>query len=153
MKRLSVYLSGPMSGMTVETSSSWRQEVARRLSPFVEVIDPSREYSFLGVQDKKDIDPASLVGTHTITKDESIVIRDRFDVRRSDIVLANFIDGPGTVSIGSVAEVSWAIDQDKPVILAAHDGDIHLHPMMTARSIRAYSLDEAIQTTLLLLNR
>lgn len=72
------------------------------------------------------------------------VARDRFDIRRSDLVLACFL-GSKAVSIGSVGEIFWADAMGKPVIVVRGEDNPHNHDMLNEIAGWIFdNLDDAI---------
>jgi nucleoside 2-deoxyribosyltransferase len=82
-----------------------------------------------------------------LASQRGIVSRDFFDVRRVDAVFANFL-GAKRVSIGSVFELAWAFQLQKPVVLAMEDsGNIHEHAFVReACAFRLPTLEAAVET-------
>jgi nucleoside 2-deoxyribosyltransferase len=107
-----VYLAGPISGLADARETSWREQFKillkddiRCLSPLRDQIDPTPDY------------PLTI---EKVRHGKGSVARDRMDVMRCDLVVANFI-GAERVSIGSVGEIFWADAYRKPVIVIIED--------------------------------
>jgi hypothetical protein len=64
----------------------------------------------------------------------AVTQRNRFDVQRADLILANFLGAngpPARVSIGSVGELFWADAYRKPIVLVRERaGNVHDHSMI-----------------------
>jgi hypothetical protein len=82
---------------------------------------------------------------HILATSRGIITRDRFDVRRCDLLFA-YLLGATKVSIGTVMEIAWADMLRTPVVLCIEDkGNIHDHSMIReAIGFRTKSLDQAI---------
>ena len=137
----SVYLCGPISGLSYEECVDWRQYVAHRLESDVLPLSPLRGKSYL--------ESENAIG-HTysntlLSTEDAITTRDRFDVMNCDAMLVNFL-GTKTVSIGSVIELGWADAFRKPIILVMEaDGNLHQHPIVDRLcGFKAHNLDDGI---------
>jgi nucleoside 2-deoxyribosyltransferase len=122
-----VYLCGPITGTSAAQAMTWRQDVAAALDVVAEVIDPTRD-AVDYVQRSADA-AAQRLTADRLRHAKGIVTRDRFDIRRSDLVLACFL-GARAVSIGSVGEIFWADAMGKPVVIVREDDNPHNHDML-----------------------
>ena len=116
-----VYLAGPIAGYTWEEATAWRHE-AERLLPECECLSPLRGKGFL--KNRKSLPDADPY--HALSSQHAIVIRDRWDVRNADAIIANF-QGARHVSIGTCFELAWAKDQGTPVIVVMDKEGLHDH--------------------------
>jgi hypothetical protein len=129
MTRL-VYLCGPVTGTTKSIRSDWRTQVRQGLPAGIVAIDPTR-------QKVEEIDETSANLTETemlklALHGRTVAQRDRFDVMRSDLLLANFL-GAEARSIGSIGEIFWADAYRKPIIMVReHSGNPHQHAFLDA---------------------
>lgn len=129
-----IYLMGPISGVNLNGALAWREYAQRLLSPEIRVLDPMRG--------KKNILPDTdekLGFDYTATPSElvtpaGIVNRDLMDIKRCDLVLANFLDA-SEISIGSCVEVGIAIAYNKPLVLTMEAKNIHRHPFITYKAM------------------
>jgi len=126
-KPIYIYLCGPITGMNAESAGRWRKEVAKELYP-LKTIDPTRQAPDFVIRSAEKATEADLVRRRAHGK--STTTRDRLDVGRADLILAN-LTGAKAVSIGSVGELFWADMQRKPIIIVreAH-GNPHDHDMI-----------------------
>jgi len=137
----SVYLSGPISGLSYAGATSWRKYATEQLKPIVG-LSPLRDcdglteeqcLSHLGYPDK------------VLSTPKAIVTRDRFDCTRADVVLVN-LKGATRVSIGTIIEIGWADAARIPIVLVMDDCDlVHEHAMV--REMAGFvtrTLDEGI---------
>lgn len=138
-----VYLAGPISQVSHDEASTWRAVVAGELDKLgIDSLDPLRgKHRFLAHKPAGDVEYTAR--NHGITP-QQIVIRDKADIRKSDLVLVNFLDVAkrGLMVFGSTMEISYAADQGKPVIIVTNDC---ASPWLTYHSIRIVpTLEEAI---------
>lgn len=144
-----VYLAGPISGQAYKGATEWREYATSILNPLgIQTASPLRFKSYL----KDELDIADSYGKYVLSTPKAIYTRDRWDVLRSDVILANFV-GAEKVSIGTVLELGWADGFEKPVVIAMEDGNIHQHAMVT--EIAGYilpTLNEALLVVEALLN-
>lgn len=143
---LTVYLAGAMTGLQMAQANGWRKRVSAELERAgITCLSPLRGESWRPTDVIGDLRFASV--------DKAIVRRDRFDVRRADVILMNLGDAE-TVSLGSMVEMGWADSWGKPIIvvLDPHRArDPHDHPFL--REIATYivgTLDEAVALILTL---
>lgn len=140
MKTYLIYLAGPITGLTYEGCTGWRDFIIKSLPPNIVGVSPMRMKENL----VNEIDIADNYKDHVLSNERAISCRDHYDVRRCDVILANFL-GATKVSIGTVLEIGHARAYDKPIIVAMKDDNIHQHAM-----IRGYagflvsSLEDAI---------
>lgn len=140
-----VYLAGPITGLTFEGCTDWREYAKGKLAEDGIVgFSPLRCKEYLaerGVMDAMGYDDAPL------SSPKGITTRDRWDVLTRDVVLVNLV-GAESVSIGTVMEVAWADLARKPVVVAMDEGNVHTHAMLThAAGFIVPSLLEAIAIT------
>ena len=140
-----VYLAGPISGLTYEGCTDWREFAQEELSKFdIEGVSPMRSKSIL----KKYATIADEYPKHVLSTAKGITHRDMWDVRRCDIVLVNFV-GAESVSIGTVLEIGAAYALSKPIVLCMEKGNIHRHAMVsTMCGWELDTLEKGIDTVL-----
>ena len=132
----SIYLAGPITGLSYKGSTDWRRWVARRMSPDIIPLSPMRGKDYL--RDEQVI--GSAYEHHPMSTEAAITARDRFDVMtRCDAILVNVL-GAKKASIGTIIEIGWADAARKPIILAIeNEGNVHDYPMI--RQVAAYRTD------------
>jgi nucleoside 2-deoxyribosyltransferase len=113
-----IYLAGPISGMSNGQETPWRQRFATRLKADIHCLSPTR--------DQIDPTPDNPLTLEKLRHGHASVTRDRSDVMRCDLVVANFL-GANAVSIGSVGELFWADAYRKPIIVIMNDSNPHYH--------------------------
>jgi hypothetical protein len=132
-----VFLCGPISGLTIPKASAWRRHVIELLDGQVNLIDPMRDSPDATVRNQA---PATRVlTTDRLAHGKQTVTRNRFDIGRSDLVLACFL-GVRSVSIGAVGEIFWADAMRKPVIVVREEDNPHNHDMLN--EIAAWIFDD-----------
>ena len=136
------YLAGPISGVSWESAVSWRRLAAEELSRHgIEAIDPLRHTEVLaGETTLRSAYPEWLW-----TQERAIVHRSLYDVRRSQVVLANVL-GARERSVGTIAEIAVAYEHHIPVVLVVREGNPHDHPFLKEMAtVVTGALDEAIE--------
>jgi nucleoside 2-deoxyribosyltransferase len=126
-----VYLAGPITGLSYGVARhGWRQEFADLLSDayHIKLFSPMRGKDFLAKETALDGTPNMYMDNPMATK-KGIVARDRYDVKRCDLMVANFL-GAEIVSIGTCIEFGWADAFDKPIIMVIDEENIHQHAML-----------------------
>jgi nucleoside 2-deoxyribosyltransferase len=113
-----VYLAGPISGTEEEQMSSWREQFKKQLKQDIFCLSPLR--------DTTDSTPDHPLTIEKLRHGHGSVSRDRMDVMRCDVVVANFL-GARNISIGTVGEIFWADAYRKPVIVVMEDENPHFH--------------------------
>jgi len=137
-----VYLAGPIAGLSRDNFEGWRTSATKALSPEIVCFSPLRGKQYLdgGVSDDSYL---SLV----LSQEKAINERDHFDCWSSDLILVNLV-GAKKVSIGTVMEIAWGKAYRKPVVLAMESGNIHDHAMLReSASFIVNSIEDAIKVT------
>lgn len=153
-----LYLAGPITGLTYETARRWRQDVDNRLSQVLDVRTGRHMFHVLDpMRGKEALAGTGKVLTATFTKDndpfnnaeDREVDRDFFDTQRSDVILFNLEpDGvnPTRISIGTMFEMSWAKALRKFSVTIMTPGNIHEHLYTKKTScVIVPNLEEALQ--------
>jgi hypothetical protein len=122
-----VFLCGPITGFSQAASRNWRQKVTLALEKEACVIDPTRDF-LTSKRHSEDVAGRSLTAERLL-HGKRTVARNRFDIRRADVVLACFL-GSESVSIGAVGEIFWADALSKPIVIVREENNIHNHDML-----------------------
>ncbi len=146
-----IYLAGAISGCSYEEAVMWRHDVAHEFSrygnpngiPKYQCLNPMGDKDELSKEQAIRVTP--LDGLHTA--DQAIVMRDKFSVKSSDLVLANLSYGENPL-IGTSVEIGWADAFDIPVIAVFKKGTRFDHPFTRVLCYRVDTLDEAIKVIL-----
>lgn len=151
---MKVYLAGPITGLSYEGCTDWRQQAMDHLKDFgIQGLSPLRSKDYLlnetsisdnyndGVRDNEKLSALASV----MSSQRGIYARDRFDCFRADAVLVNMI-GAKKVSIGTVMEIAWAAGNNTPVVLIMEkEGNVHEHSMLReACPFRVETLEDAL---------
>jgi nucleoside 2-deoxyribosyltransferase len=121
-----IYLAGPITGLTYEGATDWRNQVSERLNSYkIECLSPMRGKEYL--QGKGALTSGTYDGLLTTAK--GIMRRDHFDCTRATALLVNLL-GTKKVSIGTVMEIAWAYDKRIPVIAVMEPDNLHHHVML-----------------------
>lgn len=130
--RPSVYLAGPITGLTYDDGQDWREALKKEFGVVgIDAFSPLRQQSYLkkfGTLDAGGLN-SSYFGAHPLTNPPGITDRDRFDVMTRDTILVNLL-GAERPSIGSVLEIGWADAYRKPCVVVMEEGNIHDHAMI-----------------------
>lgn len=146
----SVYLAGPITGLTFEGCTDWREFAIRQLADGgIKGLSPMRGKDYLkGLGElpalknaKEDYEYAKY---GCLASSRGIMTRDHFDTTRCDVVLVNFL-GAKIVSIGTVMECAWAWMKRTPIVCVMEEANIHEHGMLNeAIGFRVATLQEGI---------
>lgn len=99
-----VYTAGPISDESA--AAGWRRKVAAKLG----LLSTRTSHRIV-------VDATSKLVPGLAEEDaRSLMERDRFDIRRSDLIIANLLDP--VVHIGTLIELGWAQAYGKPVVAA-----------------------------------
>ena len=165
-----VYLAGPITGLTYETARhGWRKEFALMLPSHIIPISPMRgKDALMGVKEMQG-DP-NMYPDNALCAPPGIIARDRNDVKNCDVMVACFLGAKDKASIGTSVEFGWADAYRKPVVMVIEDDptiphtdkdgittqiinkypketkNIHLHAFLTEiAGFRTNNLEEAAQ--------
>lgn len=132
MSETLVYLAGPMTGATPNYCHEWRNEASKFLKPLgFRCLSPLRGKYY----ESDDIPMQAFPERQMMESDMQRVLasakgifgRDHYDVKRSDIIIANFNASP-QISIGTVMELALAYAYKKPVVATLDER--HDHPFV-----------------------
>lgn len=133
MSQPSVYLAGPITGLTYDDGNEWRESVIRDLEDVgIRGFSPLRAKNFLreiGVLDAAGTPDSAYMGLNPLSEPKGITARDRFDCTRCDMVLMNLL-GATRISVGTMIEAGWADGARRPIVVAMEEDNIHRHAML-----------------------
>ena len=118
---VSVYLAGPITGLSYSEVVGWRAMVVEHLAasaPHVRCIDPMRAKQHLA--DIAEIGAFGHAGG--LLDGHAVVSRDLFDVKRVDVLLMN-LAGARQTSIGCMVELGWARAHGKFILVVLPDAE------------------------------
>lgn len=140
----SVYLAGPIRGITYGESVDWRVDVAEKF-----MVNGIISFSPMRYKEgfKQDHQMGFCSGEGIIGQPKGITVRDRMDVMRCGLVFVNFV-GADKASIGTCIELGWADAFRKPIVIAMEEDNVHQHAIVNEiAGFIVPSLDEAIAVT------
>ena len=107
-----IYLAGPITGLTYESANDWRSAWAPRF----EEIGHTTASPLRG----KEALRGKGVLSGVFDEGKAAVMRDLYDIRHADIVLANFEDAK-IPSIGTIAEIGYAFAYNRFILTVMSD--------------------------------
>jgi len=143
LKKYTVYLAGPITGLNHDEAVDWRKIVTDELRP-IHCLSPMRGKEYLrGMASlpHRSEDLAQIGNVMSTAR--GIMTRDRWDAARCDVLFVNLL-GATRVSIGTVMEIAWADLRRTPIVCAMEDDNMHRHGMIDeAVGFRVPTLAEA----------
>lgn len=137
MKKL--YLAGPISYLTKEEASGWREKTEKEMSGFFRCYNPMTEEEKAR---NKEGEKYSSGRDLKKTLIDSIFTRDMFWVKDSDVILADFTIVPPSLGGGTPFELGAAWALGKPIILVGPLENISVFTVLGS-SVRYDTLEEA----------
>jgi nucleoside 2-deoxyribosyltransferase len=148
----SVYLAGPIAGLTYDGAQDWRNEAYDALRRRdIKAFSPLRGKEYLRVMGELD---AQAYNSNPLSSARGIMCRDFHDCTTCDVLLVNLL-GSKKVSIGSCMEMAWAYQKRTPVVCVIEDdgSNCHEHAMIgQAIDYRADTLEQGIALVVAILN-
>ncbi len=142
----SVYLGGPIGGLSWEEATGWRNAVTPLLAP-LQCLNPLRPF---GGIEQTICNPAfnEHVNNNQILPFKYFFQRDYADVDSSALLFFNFI-GAKRKSIGSVCEIARGYAKTIPIVCVMDEGNINadvflLQHFVGGFSTRVYTLQEGV---------
>lgn len=148
-----VYLSGAVGGLQKSDWNDWREKVFYRFNEFNEeysaypnieplyIANPTYVESLeMENEDKKDITDFNVK-----FKSDEIYHRYLTLIKKSDIILANFLISPDSKkwNVGTPIELGIAIGLNKDIVTVC-DSNLSKHPFIRETSVNFNNLDDAI---------
>lgn len=142
-----VYLAGPITGLSFDGASDWREFAKIDLAPYgIKGLSPLRAKEYLR-QVKGPLTGTGEEYAHlgVLSLPRGVTTRDRYDATRCDALLVNLL-GADRVSVGTVMEIAWADYCRTPIVVAMEPkGNPHEHMMISeCIGFRVPTLEEAI---------
>lgn len=127
----SVYLAGPISGLSFGECTDWRNAAIKQLAEAgIEGLSPMRAKEYLaGLGEPLGPDGDKYKILSPLSTNRGIMTRDRWDATRCDVLFANLLDAK-TVSVGTVMEIAWADLKRTPIVAVMEEGNKHDHGMI-----------------------
>jgi len=125
MSKIFIYLAGPISGQTTENANDWRDEFTAKLR--------ERNPNFIGVSPLR-CEPPGKDGIYSPSYPDErfgtpkvIACKNRMDVRLCHATLAYL---PDDKSLGTISEVNWANEDEKPTIIVTGSARVRDNPVI-----------------------
>lgn len=138
-----VYLAGPISGLSFNQATDWRTLIKNSVPSWIKTLSPLRGKDYLSKENSiADAYPKNFMSTA-----KAITTRDFNDVKRSGVVLVNFLGTTTKISIGTVMEIAWAKVFNIPVICVIDNSglNVHEHAMINeCVNFKVNNIDDAI---------
>jgi nucleoside 2-deoxyribosyltransferase len=157
MVHKTVYLAGPIDGLTYGEATRWRNKFRDDLSYHgIKAVDPMRSQTYLaeieGPLTSCKIAASVAENKSTLTASH-ITAADKFDCTNCSFIIVNVL-GAKKVSIGTMIEVGWANANNIPIILVIEEeGNVHEHPILDECSgFRVDDLEKAKELIIELLS-
>jgi nucleoside 2-deoxyribosyltransferase len=123
---MKVYLAGPITGLSWEEATAWRNQMIAEMKPLgIQCYSPLRAKVYLSHLNSIP----NATATQPLSTARGIYTRDKWDATRCDVLFVNFL-GAQKVSTGTVLEIAWADAKDIPIILVMEEDNIHRHAMI-----------------------
>jgi hypothetical protein len=138
--RPSVYLAGPIGGLTWDEAAGWRLQAKDLLRP-CSVLSPLRDtddgrslrYSHFTTDGRPDLSNGELVLPFS-----ELFKRDYMDCHTCDAMLINMI-GAKSRSVGTICEIAWGYRRAIPMFLAMEpEGNVNDNPFLTPQLPRRF---------------
>lgn len=134
--RPSVYLAGPIGGLTWDEATGWRVQADELLRP-CKAVSPLRDMEVDGVMMSIKDHCFVTDGERESNKENykefpfsKLFQRDYMDVHTCDAMLINFI-GAKRQSVGTICEIAWGFRRGMPMFVAMEPGNINENPFLT----------------------
>lgn len=136
-----IYLAGPITGVSYDTTVAWRDDVSLAFGDSFTCYSPMRHKEYLA----GEVSIADAYSDKIMSGQRGIFGRDMFDVQRTDALFINFLDAR-RVSIGTVMEMTLAWYMRHPVVVVMETENIHRHSMlMESTPWVVETLDEGVE--------
>lgn len=146
----SVYLVGPISGLSYNNAADWREYAKDLLNKNnISALSPMRSKDYLS----KETSIADKYDLHVMSTSRGIMTRDYFDCINAGVLLVNFL-GAEKPSIGSAMECAWAYGKHTPIIACMEEsGNPNDHSMIRETiGYRVTSIEEGINIAISILD-
>jgi len=120
---LKIYCVHPISGLSADDVFDYYDKTKDTMTKLgYDVFVPMFGKGFL----RTEIEFKAYDYRTPLTTNHAIFNRDKWMVKQSDILYANFM-GAKSVSIGSMMELAWGSDSDKQVVIVMEEDNVHMH--------------------------
>jgi nucleoside 2-deoxyribosyltransferase len=153
MNNKTVYLAGPITGLSYGGCTDWRQQACDALAKHgITGLSPMRAKNYLSSLPSISGHGKEYAHMGVLSTPRAVTTRDRFDTCRADLVLVNLL-GATQVSVGTMIELGWADASRNPVVCAI-EPENNPHEHMIVQEIigfRVPSLEEALNVCIAIL--
>lgn len=148
MSSPTVYLAGPIKGLTYNDATEWRERAKSELAAAgIQAFSPMRAKDYLRHEtDAGGTRLADAYAAYPLSTMKAIVTRDRMDCQGCSAVIM-YLRGAKQVSIGSVIEIGWADAARVPIVLVMEKDGSNPHEHGMVREMCGFhveTLDEAL---------
>jgi len=112
MSKPSIYLAGPITGLSYGKITEWRNDVTKAFAPDIECFSPLRGKDYLA----QETSTKDQYNEYIMSSQRGILARDHYDATKRDLLFVNLLHAQ-RVSIGTVMEIAWAHEARVPIIL------------------------------------
>ncbi len=139
----SVYLAGPIGGLTWDEATGWRDQATELLRP-MKCFSPLRDLDGVSLRDSCFVeDRVQVPGTERIPFSK-IFQRDYMDVHTCEAIFVNFV-GAKRHSVGTICEIAWAYRAAKRMVVVMEKGNINENIFLDIQiHHRAHTLEDGI---------
>lgn len=145
MANMSVYLAGPITGLTYDEANDWRNKAREYLAQFnIVAFSPLRGKAYLKNLGELTATAEEEGKAGVLSTPKAIMARDYRDATSCDVLFVNLL-GATRVSIGTVMEIAWVYQLHKPIVLVMEPGNVHEHAMITETlGFRVSTIEEGL---------
>jgi len=136
MVHKTVYLAGPIDGLSYAEGIEWRQHAQKDLAVHgIKGMSPQRGKGYIAdfaeIAGEMDFSKQEGLTDNPMSTSRGILARDKFDALNCSVLFVSFL-GATRVSTGTIMEIAWAYQLNKPIVVVVEDDDtLHRnHPML-----------------------
>jgi hypothetical protein len=116
MTKPSIYLAGPITGLSYTAIVGWRNEVTAAFAPDIDCFSPLRGKEYLA----NETSTKDQYNEYIMSSQRGILVRDHYDATRRSLLFVNLLHAL-RVSVGTVMEIAWAHEARVPIVLCMDD--------------------------------
>ncbi len=143
---MNIYLAGYIQGTKIKQCSEWRKKIREHVEahyyPEITILDPLNG---------KDFASLTADGLKSNRPPHAIVHRDRMSIESADLIIANMNRfGEQRVSVGTICELAWGFQLEKPIIMITNEKQYSEHPFLSYFASAIYkTVDELIENEII----
>jgi len=125
----SIYLAGPITGLTFDDADEWRIQARTELAKHgIDGLSPLRGKSYLRMLGELSPECVKEGSAGILSTPRAIMTRDFYDATTCDVLLVNLL-GATHISTGTVMELAWAYQKRTPtVVIMEPASGLHILP-------------------------